>query len=101
MSTHHFKRCLGMPPYRKPDGTAHFAKAKAARRAVSRAAAGSNRQPEERQYWNTAAVVCYIISSPPRSGEGFHNWLFRAARSLWKCGRHENDIREFLQNAAA
>ena len=42
-----------------------------------------------------------IISSPPRSGEGFHNWLFRAARGLWKCGRHENDIREFLQNAAA
>ena len=42
-----------------------------------------------------------IISSPPRSGEGFHNWLFRAGRGLWKCGRHENDIREFLQNAAA
>src|SRR2546430_16621917 len=28
-----------------------------------------------------------IISSPPRSGEGFHNWLFRAARGLWRCGR--------------
>ena len=42
-----------------------------------------------------------IISSPPRSGEGFHNWLFRAARGLWKCGRHGNDIRELLQNAAA
>ena len=42
-----------------------------------------------------------IISSPPRSGEGFHNWLFRAARGLWKCGRHGSDIRELLQNAAA
>src|SRR5947207_13759971 len=42
-----------------------------------------------------------IISSPPRSGEGFHNWLFRAARGLWKCGRHGNDVRELLQNAAA
>jgi hypothetical protein len=41
-----------------------------------------------------------IISSPPRSGEGFHNWLFRAAHGLWKCGRRENDICEFLQNAA-
>jgi len=40
-----------------------------------------------------------IISSPPRSGEGFHNWLFRAARGLWKCGRHGSDIRELLQNA--
>jgi hypothetical protein len=38
-----------------------------------------------------------IISSPPRSGEGFHNWLFRAARALWKCGRDENDIREILK----
>src|SRR5438552_1669351 len=42
-----------------------------------------------------------IISSPPRSGEGFHNWIFRAARALWKCGRGENDIREILKNAAA
>ena len=42
-----------------------------------------------------------VISSPPRSGEGFHNWLFRAARALWKCGRDENDIRGFLENAAA
>ena len=41
-----------------------------------------------------------IISNPPRSGEGFHNWLFRAARALWKCGRTENDIRSFLENAA-
>jgi len=41
-----------------------------------------------------------IISSPPRSGEGFHNWLFRAARGFWKCGRDENDIREILENAA-
>jgi len=42
-----------------------------------------------------------IISNPPRSGEGFHNWLFRAARALWKCGRNANDIREILENAAA
>jgi len=42
-----------------------------------------------------------IISNPPRSGEGFHNWLFRAARALWKCGRDANDIREILKNAAA
>jgi hypothetical protein len=41
-----------------------------------------------------------VISSPPRSGEGFHNWLFRAARALWKCGRSENDICGLLGNAA-
>ena len=41
-----------------------------------------------------------IIANPPRSGEGFHNWLFRAARALWKCGRIENDIRAILENAA-
>jgi hypothetical protein len=41
-----------------------------------------------------------IVSNPPRSGDGFHNWLFRAARALWKCGRTENDIREILENAA-
>jgi hypothetical protein len=42
-----------------------------------------------------------IISNPPRSGEGFHPWMFRAARALWKCGRTENDIRAVLENAAA
>jgi hypothetical protein len=42
-----------------------------------------------------------IIANPPRSGEGFHNWLFRAARALWKCGRKADDIREILENAAA
>ena len=42
-----------------------------------------------------------ILTTPPRSGEGFHLWLFRAARALWKCGRDENDIREILENAAA
>jgi hypothetical protein len=42
-----------------------------------------------------------IVANPPRTGEGFHNWLFRAARGLWKCGRRENDIHEFLQSAAA
>jgi len=42
-----------------------------------------------------------IVSNPPRSGEGFHNWLFRAARALWRCGRSANDIREFLESAAA
>jgi hypothetical protein len=41
-----------------------------------------------------------IIANPPRSGEGFHRWMFRAARALWKCGRTENDIRAVLENAA-
>jgi hypothetical protein len=41
-----------------------------------------------------------IIANPPRSGEGFHSWLFRAARALWKCGRAESDIRGILRNAA-
>jgi hypothetical protein len=41
-----------------------------------------------------------IIANPPRAGEGFHNWLFRAARGLWKCGREASDIREILENAA-
>ena len=41
-----------------------------------------------------------IVANPPRSGEGFHNWLFRAARALWKCGRTANDIRAVLENAA-
>jgi hypothetical protein len=42
-----------------------------------------------------------IIGNPPRSGEGFHNWLFRAARVLWKCDRTESYIRAVLENAAA
>src|SRR6476660_8242817 len=42
-----------------------------------------------------------IISNPPRSGDGFHNWVFRAARGLWKCSRTEHDICVFLENAAA
>ena len=42
-----------------------------------------------------------IVSNPPRSGEGFHDWIFRAARALWKCGRNASDIREILENAAA
>src|SRR5260370_770908 len=37
---------------------------------------------------------------PPQSGEGFHLWLFRAARALWKCGRNANDIHEILEIAA-
>jgi len=41
-----------------------------------------------------------IIANPPRSGEGFHNWLFHAARALWKCGREANDISAILENAA-
>jgi len=41
------------------------------------------------------------VSTPPQSGEGFHNWLFLAARALWKCGRDESDIRAYLENAAA
>src|SRR4029077_1442129 len=42
-----------------------------------------------------------IIANPPKSGEGFHSWLFRAARALWKCGRDANEIREILEIAAA
>ena len=42
-----------------------------------------------------------IIANPPRAGTGFHLWLFRAARALWKCGRSENDIREVLEIAAS
>jgi hypothetical protein len=41
-----------------------------------------------------------ILATPPKSGEGFHLWLFRAGRALWKCGRDEDDIRAFLENAA-
>ncbi len=42
-----------------------------------------------------------IISAIPQAGEGFHNWLFRAARALWKCGRSEYDIRAILESAAS
>ena len=42
-----------------------------------------------------------ILSAIPKAGEGFHNWLFRAARALWKCGRSKYDIRAVLENAAA
>jgi hypothetical protein len=42
-----------------------------------------------------------IIANPPGSGEGFHLWLFRAARALWKCGRQEYEIRAVLENAAS
>jgi hypothetical protein len=42
-----------------------------------------------------------IVTNPPRSPGGFHNWLFCAARALWKCGRSEYDIRSILENAAA
>jgi hypothetical protein len=42
-----------------------------------------------------------ILAAAPRSGDGFHLWLFRAARALWKCGRNANDIREILENASA
>jgi hypothetical protein len=41
-----------------------------------------------------------ILGSPPRSGEGFHDWLYRSARALWKCERNENDISAILENAA-
>jgi hypothetical protein len=41
-----------------------------------------------------------IIGNPPRSGEGFHSWLFRAALALWKCGRNEDEIYAILENAA-
>jgi hypothetical protein len=42
-----------------------------------------------------------IISAVPKAGEGFHSWLFLAARALWKCGRSEYDIRAILENAAS
>ena len=42
-----------------------------------------------------------VLANPPRSGAGFHDWLFRAARALWKCGRYENEITAILENAAA
>jgi hypothetical protein len=42
-----------------------------------------------------------IVTNPPRSPGGFHNWLFCAARALWKCGRSEYDIRSILESAAA
>ena len=42
-----------------------------------------------------------IIANPPQSGEGFHLWLFRVARALWKCGRTETDIIATLENAAS
>jgi len=42
-----------------------------------------------------------IVSNPPQSPGGFHNWVFRAARALWKCGRDENEIRAILENAAS
>jgi hypothetical protein len=45
--------------------------------------------------------ACDILSAIPKAGEGFHNWLFRAALALWKCGRSDYDIRAFLENAAA
>src|SRR5205823_615460 len=41
-----------------------------------------------------------IVANPPRSGEGFHLWLFRAARALWKCSRTEDEIYAVLENAA-
>jgi hypothetical protein len=41
-----------------------------------------------------------IIANPPKSGEGFHRWLFRAAHALWKCGREEYEIKALLENAA-
>src|SRR4029077_10592615 len=41
-----------------------------------------------------------IIANPPKSGEGFHLWLFRAARALWKCGRDEYEIRAVLESCA-
>jgi hypothetical protein len=42
-----------------------------------------------------------ILSAMPQSGDGFHSWLFRAARALWQCGRDENEIRLILENAAS
>jgi hypothetical protein len=41
-----------------------------------------------------------LLASPPAAGTGFHAWLFRCARALFKCGRDEGDIRQILENAA-
>jgi hypothetical protein len=41
-----------------------------------------------------------IIANPPRSGQGVHFWLFRAARALWRCGRNESEIQAILENGA-
>jgi len=41
-----------------------------------------------------------ILATPPPAGNGFHNWLFRAARALIKCGRDDGDILATLENAA-
>jgi hypothetical protein len=45
--------------------------------------------------------VIDILSAIPKEGEGFHNWLFRAARALWRCGRDKNEIRAILENATS
>ena len=41
-----------------------------------------------------------LLTSPPKSGEGFHNWLFRMARVLHPY-RSENDIYGVLESAAS
>jgi hypothetical protein len=41
-----------------------------------------------------------LLACPPAAGAGFHAWLFRCARALFKCGRDEGDIRQILENAA-
>jgi hypothetical protein len=41
-----------------------------------------------------------IVANSPKSGEGFHVWLFRAGLALWKCGRNEDEIHAILENAA-
>src|SRR5262245_49791018 len=42
-----------------------------------------------------------IVGNPAKSGEGFHLWLFRAARALWECGRDRYEVRAILENAAS
>jgi hypothetical protein len=41
-----------------------------------------------------------IVANPPCSPNGIHNWFFRCARALHKCGRSEIEIRKILENAA-
>jgi len=37
-----------------------------------------------------------LLSSPPISGDGVHNWLYRSARVLHGCGRSSSDIVQLL-----
>lgn len=42
-----------------------------------------------------------IVLNPPPSGQGFHNWLYRAARACLKCGKDIDEVCWVLIEAAA